>query len=88
MTLMALQAYTEWDRAKAVERDLVDAFADSTWPAFDLFRACSLAGIEGSAIRRLKQSYRGREFLKRLDKETKGNRQQRVAVQSWVKSIA
>ncbi len=57
--------YFEWDKAKKLRKELIDAFVSSRWPPGMLLIIASRSYILGKVIHRLLRKLTGEDFLKR-----------------------
>ena len=73
--------FADWDREKAMRRDLVDAFLRSSWPPTDLLLAAVDAGVEQKILERLRRNYSGEQFITAIEQDgqrLKGTKRKRV----------
>ncbi len=62
--------FTDWDRAKSARHELVDAYLYSSWPPSDLLLTSLAAGIQNETLRRLTKTYRGRDYIAAIDRDS------------------
>jgi hypothetical protein len=78
--LLKFFPFFDWDRCKAVRRELVDAFISSSWPPGNLALTAYRCGDVSRILKRVVTSYDGVKYLSRLEKDLDrlGNEAQRV----------
>jgi hypothetical protein len=67
---LPLSIFIDWDRAKSARHELVDAYLYSSWPPADLLLTSIAAGIQGETLHRLVGTYRGRDYLAAIDRDS------------------
>lgn len=70
LLLLPLSIFIDWDRAKSARHEIVDAYLYSSWPPADLVVTSIAAGIEEETLRRLRDSHRGRDYLRDIDRDS------------------
>jgi hypothetical protein len=58
--------FFDWDRCKAVRRELVDAFMSSSWPPRDLALTACRTNEVGRIIRRVAKQHNGESYLRQI----------------------
>ncbi|MFL6388859.1 MAG: hypothetical protein ACJ71U_15360 [Terriglobales bacterium] len=58
--------FQDWDRCKAVRKELIESFIKSSWPPLDLLKASLPTGDLDRILGRLLKDERGSKYLKRL----------------------
>jgi hypothetical protein len=67
---LPISIFIDWDRAKSARHELVDAYLYSSWPPADLLLTSITAGIQGETLHRLVGTYRGRDYLAAIDRDS------------------
>ncbi len=70
----ALFSFFDWDRAKALRIELINAYLRSSWPSGDLMVVAERAGIGRKVLKRLSREHRGDEFMDRMKLDLGGRR--------------
>jgi hypothetical protein len=67
---LPLSIFTDWDRARVLRHELVDAYLYSSWPPADLLLTSLAADIQRETLRRLAATQRGRDYLEAIDRDS------------------
>lgn len=67
--LLKFVPFFDWDRCKAVRRELVDAFLSSSWPPGNLALTAYRCGDVSRILKRIVKSYDGAKYLSRLEND-------------------
>ncbi len=70
LMLLPMTFFNDWDRAKTARHELVDTFLHSSWPPSELLLIAIEAGIDGTVVKRLSRSSRGREYLSAVERDS------------------
>ena len=63
--------FPDWDRCKALRKDISRSFLDSSWPPSDLLRASLPTGDLDRILNTLSKNGRGKNYLRLLSEQTK-----------------
>ncbi|MEZ6064154.1 MAG: hypothetical protein R3B90_00255 [Planctomycetaceae bacterium] len=58
--------YFDWDKAKKLRKDLIDAFVSSCWPPEDLALTASRCKVLRKVIHRLQRKWGGDEYIRKM----------------------
>ena len=67
--LLKFVPFFDWDRCKAVRRELVDAFISSSWPPGNLALTAYRCGDVSRILKLVVKSYGGEKYLSRLEQD-------------------